>query len=287
MKCRHCDTEIDTRIREADGSVVCPGCGAVYRQKNTRQEPAVSYTRQDTDQSTIQSQRQHTRRASNSYADYRRPVKHSKAPIIIAIVVAFMAIACGVAAIVLHLHSSVKTETSKSDSPIVEVGKQSIPELINTIIGCVNEGSDFQRIADCFDCDALVAYSLIEMGEYRGSFAEALDIVKNIDNGIDYLSAKYPGLDRNSEILQELTADKNFQSTFERAMNEAISSFRQFAPLPQFDDSNLWYYNEEDNRYVYSIKVNDTKNEIPIRSVNIEFYVSDGRYIAFLLNETI
>lgn len=29
----NCGTEINTRVREADGSVVCSGCGAVYRPK--------------------------------------------------------------------------------------------------------------------------------------------------------------------------------------------------------------------------------------------------------------
>lgn len=33
MICRHCGTEINTLVREADGSVVCSGCGAVYRPK--------------------------------------------------------------------------------------------------------------------------------------------------------------------------------------------------------------------------------------------------------------
>ena len=34
MICKHCGTEINTKIREADGSVVCPGCGTVYRPKS-------------------------------------------------------------------------------------------------------------------------------------------------------------------------------------------------------------------------------------------------------------
>ena len=33
MRCRHCGEYIDTRFREADGSVSCPGCGANYRAK--------------------------------------------------------------------------------------------------------------------------------------------------------------------------------------------------------------------------------------------------------------
>ncbi len=33
MFCTHCGTEINTRIREADGAVVCPGCGTRYRKK--------------------------------------------------------------------------------------------------------------------------------------------------------------------------------------------------------------------------------------------------------------
>jgi len=38
MKCRHCNTEINTSIQEADGSVICPGCGAVYRRKVASQQ---------------------------------------------------------------------------------------------------------------------------------------------------------------------------------------------------------------------------------------------------------
>ena len=33
MRCYHCGEYIDTRFREADGSVICPGCGANYRPK--------------------------------------------------------------------------------------------------------------------------------------------------------------------------------------------------------------------------------------------------------------
>lgn len=33
MRCRHCGEYIDTRFREADGSVICPGCGAIYKPK--------------------------------------------------------------------------------------------------------------------------------------------------------------------------------------------------------------------------------------------------------------
>ena len=35
MICKRCGTEIDTTIREADGSVICPSCGTKYRQKTT------------------------------------------------------------------------------------------------------------------------------------------------------------------------------------------------------------------------------------------------------------
>ena len=45
MQCRKCGVEINTKIREADGSVVCPGCGTVYRPKSApkpEQRPTVA-----------------------------------------------------------------------------------------------------------------------------------------------------------------------------------------------------------------------------------------------------
>ncbi len=39
MFCKYCGTEINTSIREADGTVVCPGCGTVYRSKSATQPP--------------------------------------------------------------------------------------------------------------------------------------------------------------------------------------------------------------------------------------------------------
>ena len=35
MICKKCGTEIDTKKREKDGSVICPNCGAVYRSKQS------------------------------------------------------------------------------------------------------------------------------------------------------------------------------------------------------------------------------------------------------------
>ncbi len=47
LQCRHCGEYIDTRYREADGSVVCPRCGAVYRPKiKSQQEQVVLHPEQ-------------------------------------------------------------------------------------------------------------------------------------------------------------------------------------------------------------------------------------------------
>ncbi len=39
MKCRHCGTEIDIKTQRANGTVECPGCGAIYRRKTTGTQP--------------------------------------------------------------------------------------------------------------------------------------------------------------------------------------------------------------------------------------------------------
>ena len=33
MRCQNCGIEIDTRQENADGTIICPGCGTVYRKK--------------------------------------------------------------------------------------------------------------------------------------------------------------------------------------------------------------------------------------------------------------
>lgn len=35
MICKHCGTEIDLRSAKSDGTITCPGCGAVYRRKSS------------------------------------------------------------------------------------------------------------------------------------------------------------------------------------------------------------------------------------------------------------
>ena len=33
MRCQNCGIEIDTRQESSDGTIVCPGCGTIYRKK--------------------------------------------------------------------------------------------------------------------------------------------------------------------------------------------------------------------------------------------------------------
>lgn len=47
MRCRFCGTEINTQITEPDGSVVCPGCGMIYRRKESIAQSYSKETRND------------------------------------------------------------------------------------------------------------------------------------------------------------------------------------------------------------------------------------------------
>ena len=42
MICKRCGNEINTNNRRADGTIVCPSCGMIYRQKPAAKQAQIS-----------------------------------------------------------------------------------------------------------------------------------------------------------------------------------------------------------------------------------------------------
>lgn len=204
-----------------------------------------------------------------------------------------------------------------SSQPTAAVSSADSPEaLVNAIIQYIRNDCRGD-ISGLFDHDAFIAYMFQEVEGMFGlftdsaDFAKARSIVKDFNKGADYLQKTYPDFaarwqGNKNEPLTDETLSRIIERVKESPLDtpEKIakewSEFKILIPddfaynaenLYSYDPYCYQGYDANAAYYEYSIPLDYKTTEKlvgkRICAMDIYFYENQGRYYAFLVNETV
>lgn len=171
------------------------------------------------------------------------------------------------------------TQPSESGSEVLSsglVGAPTAKKLVERVVEYLNNGANFEKIADLYDYNSAVAFSLGRMGVCE-SWEEAQKAALAIEAGMDTLKRDYPDVAEKLAAHLNTPVDDTALEVFDslKELDYVKPMSEEYAPVTHtYDEFNL--NTVEDTFYEYTFYVG-TKQET-VDQLHIEFLRRDGKY---------
>ncbi len=260
MYCGYCGTEINTKIREPDGTVVCPGCGTRYRRKSTAKPEKQPVVAPATERRPLSMEN-----TQQSIAQPRRAAKRTGAGAKIAVVLLIIALLIGGVVAVKHMMDRRKLQAAYDAIGTIGFSDETI--LTNEEVTKLQELRNQKETAFTNKSIEELERLDAEWKAFAMPIHDFIDKYKNIqrefftDSEEELLSS-----DEEANYLKLRTAiDEAYKSRDDDALETAITEYRVFSEpiakiLKKYTSINQSPFSDKEKEHMTNDEIAEMQN---------------------------